>query len=402
MKTKMNGKTLLSLCISLLVACGGGSGGGGGDDCEDDNCIIDPVEPTTTTMLFNDSGQTLGANQTWAISLGDLDGDGDLNLVTGNLRSANRVYLNDGSGIYTDTGQSLGSEPTLSTSLGDVDNDGDLDLVTGNYEDVGTQDNRIYLNDGAANFTDSGQALGPRHTTSTGLGDVDGDGDLDLVTGSDNGASLVHLNDGAGIFVDSGQTLLSGLSTYAVSLRDIENDGDLDLVMGIDNNPVNWSRIFINDGIGIFTDSGQVLAMDSTRSVSFGDMDGDGNLDLVTGNRAGPFAVYFNDGAGNFIEGLQPPGASDTYSIAVGDLDGDGDLDVVEGNSDNSSLARSNQIHFNDGAGIFGGTQSQTFGSDDDDTRAIGVADIDGDGDLDLIAGNGDGQANRVYFNLSN
>jgi len=82
-------------------------------------------------------------NNTQSVALADIDGDGDLDLVAGNLTEANRVYTNDGSGNFTDSGQALGSNSTTSVALADIDGDGDLDLVAGNR---GAQPDRVYVN----------------------------------------------------------------------------------------------------------------------------------------------------------------------------------------------------------------------------------------------------------------
>ncbi|MEE8261448.1 MAG: VCBS repeat-containing protein, partial [Gammaproteobacteria bacterium] len=132
---------------------------------------------------FTDSGQALGLNSTNSVTLGDVDADGDLDLVAGNA-GVSRVYVNDGAGGFTDSGQALGFNDTRSVTLGDVDGDGDLDLVEGNSNFGTIIADRVYVNDGAGNFTDSGQALGASGTQSVTLGDVDGDGDLDLVAGT--------------------------------------------------------------------------------------------------------------------------------------------------------------------------------------------------------------------------
>ena len=115
---------------------------------------------------FTDSGQTLGTSSATSFDnvLGDVDGDGDLDVVFARSGAANQVYLNDGSGTFTDSGQTLGgTAQTFSVSLGDLDGDGDLDLFEANRAG---EANRVYLNDGAGNFTDTGQTL--RHAWTAG------------------------------------------------------------------------------------------------------------------------------------------------------------------------------------------------------------------------------------------
>ena len=112
---------LVSGLIVLLSACGGGGSapGGGGT----------PEPPIPEYGGFRDV--SLPENSTNSVALGDVDGDGDLDLVVGNFGQANRVYLNN-NGTLTDSNQSLGSSATRSVAMGDVDGDGDLDLAEGN------------------------------------------------------------------------------------------------------------------------------------------------------------------------------------------------------------------------------------------------------------------------------
>ncbi len=78
------------------------------------------------------------------MSLGDVDGDGDLDAFVANL-GANRVWLNQGSGTFTDSGQALGNHSSRGVTLGDVDGDGDLDAFVANADA-----NRVWLNQGGA------------------------------------------------------------------------------------------------------------------------------------------------------------------------------------------------------------------------------------------------------------
>ncbi|MFP6663848.1 MAG: FG-GAP-like repeat-containing protein, partial [Deltaproteobacteria bacterium] len=86
--------------------------------------------------------QALGNSVSWDVGLGDVDGDGDLDVWVAN-NGYNRVWLNDGLGVYTDSGQALGSSDSRGVSLGDVDGDGDLDAWVANH---GGQANRVWLN----------------------------------------------------------------------------------------------------------------------------------------------------------------------------------------------------------------------------------------------------------------
>ena len=165
--------------------------------------------------------------------LGDVDGDGDLDLVAGNDRQTNKLYLNDGSGGFpgiNTPGTAIGSETdsTISVVLGDVDGDGDLDLVAGNDE----QTNKLYLNDGTSvngGFNTPGTAIGSEtdETLSVVLGDVNGDGHLDLVAGNSGQTNKLYLNDGSGGFTAGSGTAIGSEtnSTFSVVLGDVDGDG---------------------------------------------------------------------------------------------------------------------------------------------------------------------------------
>ncbi len=429
----------------------------------------------SNTGVFSDSGQALSKeNSTIAIALADIDDDGDLDLVTGDFREPNRVFYNDGSGSFTDSGEALGNNSTYAIALGDVDGDGDLDLAanllflnslssteffieTDQLEffgstvskvtlgDIDGDDDldlvattsgspgsvRFFTNNGAGNFTDSGQILDNFSTRAVALGDIDGDGDLDLVSGSKN---RVWLNGGdgsgsnTGLFIDTGQNL-GNYFIRAITLGDVDGDGDLDLVAGVAGNSGEPNRVFFNDGSGGFTDSGQALGNNFTLAVALADVDGDKDLDLVAGNFSNePNRVWLNGGdssgsnTGVFSDSLQALGSSRTWAIALGDVDGDGDVDVngdgdcdddvdVDINGDDDcdldldlvvgNLSESNRVWLNGGdnsgsnTGVFSDS-GQALGNDA--TRAIALEDIDRDGDLDLISGN-DGQPNLVRLN---
>lgn len=222
------------------------------------------------------------AGNTTAMALGDVDGDGDIDLVAGDNGQQSRLYLNNGTGTFTDataTRMPLGNYRTQSQALGDVDGDGDLDLVVGNYNDQ----SRLYLNNGNGTFTDGTVArlpVGVYRTGSLQLGDVDGDGDLDLVVGnSGQQTSLLYLNNGSGTFTDATATRMPA-STSNSSLQvlgDVDGDGDLDLVGG------GLLRLHLNNGNGAFTDvtPTRMPVTNTGGSFALGDVDGDGDLDMT-------------------------------------------------------------------------------------------------------------------------
>ncbi|MCP4696267.1 MAG: VCBS repeat-containing protein [Gammaproteobacteria bacterium] len=231
--------------------------------------------------VFVDSGQLLGNSNSVRTALGDLDGDGDLDAYIVNAwNRADKIWLNDGDGFFSDSGQNLGNSHSVSVDLGDLD--GDLDAFVTN---MANRSNEIWLNDGNAVFTDSGQRLGNSDSTGVSFADLDRDGDLDAFVSNgshvNNQPNKVWLNDGSGTFSDSGQNLGNSVSNRA-ALEDLDGDGDLDAFVPSGNNQPN--KLWLNDGSGIFTDSGQNFGNSTSSRISLGDLDGDGDLDAFVSN----------------------------------------------------------------------------------------------------------------------
>ncbi|MGI4875826.1 MAG: FG-GAP-like repeat-containing protein [Janthinobacterium lividum] len=325
-----------------------------------------------------------------SVAAGDVDGDGDLDLLTANSGTNTvSVRLNDGSGNYTapatNPNPAVGNNPQ-SVVLGDVDGDGDLDLLAANSN--GTVS--VRLNDGSGSYSapatnpDPAVGNGPQ---SVALGDVDGDGDLDLfcANSADNTVS-VRLNDGSGNF-SSGSDPVVGLRPYSLAVGDVDGDSDLDLLTA--NATGNSVSVRLNDGNGNFTapaTNAEVSVGIIPRSIAVGDVDGDGDLDLLTCNADNTVSVRLNDGSGSYsapITNPNPAVGNNPYSVVLGDVDGDGDLDLLASNADNVV-----NVRLNDGTGNFTTPATNPNPPVGNNPQLVVLGDVDGDGDLDLLTAN--------------
>jgi len=257
------------------------------------------------------------------VTIGDLDGDGDQDLVFAGKSGGTTVWQNDGRGGFAALPTFGGRDRTSAIRVGDLDGDGDLDILCAN----GNGSDRVWLNDGSAAFSSTDQTLGAEIALCVQLGDIDGDGDLDAAVGcSLNMRSLVYVNDRTAQFTVLDSALSEAMSNVAASLFDADGDEDLDLFLGYHD---GVDRFYFNEGEGTFTLDPQDLSRHWSYDAAAGDLDLDGDIDLVIAGGNVQDAIWLNDGQGQFTEAVSPFIGDQGLAVALGDFDGDGDLDAV-------------------------------------------------------------------------
>jgi hypothetical protein len=336
---------------------------------------------------------TLGteSNRSASVRIGDIDGDGDLDVVIANGRhwpQQNFVFVNQGRARFS-VMRNLGNErtTTYATELADLDGDGDLDIAVGNDQ----APCRVFLNDGSGRFRRGANFGVVSSIRSLTVADMDGDGDVDILATSRGMPNQIYLNNGDARF-DAGRPFGTAQdSTIDVAVADLNGDGHLDLILANRDSQQNYT--LLNDGqLGFQRRIPFGTGKDQTRAVAVGDLDGDGIVDWVVGNIGEPNAVYLGDGKGGVRESATVGQADGiTYTIAIADMDRDGRDDLIVGN-----MLQTNAVFFNQGDGKT--FQKVRFGERANATYGLAVGDLNGDGFPDIAVANSDAE-NFIFLN---
>jgi hypothetical protein len=347
-----------------------------------------PTEAATTFVSSNITGDN-GISR--GVAVGDIDGDGDIDLYTTNdSGQQNYLWINSGTGTFSGNNITGDTGNSSAAYFGDLDGDNDLDLYVTNTTN---QQNKIWINDGNGNFTANNITGDTGSSYGVVMGDVDGDGDLDIyVANYSSQQNKLWINSGNATFTASDITGDTGNSFTAV-MGDVDGDDDLDIYVANDSGGQN--KLWINDGNGNFTADDITGDTGNSSGAVMGDVDGDGDLDIYVGNYNNTQnKLWINDGNGNFTADDITGDEGWTRGVDMGDVDGDGDLDIYVA-TDGNAL---NIVWVNDGLGNF---TSDSAGGDLGNTQDVEMFDADGDGDEDLYASNYSNQANRLWLNRS-
>jgi len=334
----------------------------------------------------------------------DLDEDGDTDFVSGDVEG-NLHFFRNTEGHFTEV---VGKENILDTinagifpspAFIDADNDNDMDMVLGfgssssntlkYYERIG---NAYYYRTGDESPFFFGSLYHPEFV------DLDGDGDFDMVTGEPSG-SFEYAENEDGVFFQkaiSGQNPLENIYVSGYSspeFYDVDGDNDLDLVSG--DRDGNFNLFLNNKGTyekaenaaNPFSD----ISVNSYSTPFFFDIDGDSDMDLISGNGENHFELFRNDN-GTFVHVIRENplygfDAINTSTPTFTDIDGDNDLDMISGN-----LSGNFKYYQN-----INGVYYEMLGKDNPfgtitvaSNGSATFADLDGDNDLDMMTGDND------------
>merc|ERR1740124_1432558 len=342
---------------------------------------------------------------TQAIQLGDMDGDGLVDIVVGVFGGRNYLYQNNGTSAYRRFKLPGGDTETTKLELGDLNGDGQVDIVLLNEG----ADNEILLNRGGGEFAQlvlpflkNGKFYDAQNDSTNvkdgaeyvALGDLNNDGEVDVVLGIDPSESSITsassaiqieiLMNGGGKGRYETKTLPNEkyFGSSAVILEDLNGDGILDMVIG---NTIESNEVFMSNNKGTYDVTDLLDSTHYTTSLAVGDFNNDGRFDLVVGNYDN-IQLYTDNGNNNYVPktiSVFDEGARDTEisSIAIGHLDGDEFLDIVIGTVGSENLILyNNPLQSFDIRPLPGGMEGQT--------KAIALGDFDGNDQLDITIGN--------------
>ena len=281
-----------------------------------------------------------------------------------------------------------GARP-ISVAIGDVNGDGKLDLAVANFSGNTVS---ILLGTGTGGFgakTDFAVGVQP---SSVAIGDVNGDGKPDLAVANYYLSTVsILLGTGAGGFLPKTDFAVGG-PPLSVAIGDFNGDGKPDLAVA-----GNGVSILLGTGTGSFGAKTDFATGGADTSVAIGDFNGDGKLDLAVANVLNPgfgsVSILLGTGTGSFGANTDFATGANPRSVAIGDFNGDGKPDLAVANAGGNTVS----ILLGTGTGSFGAKTDFATGGG---PMSVAIGDVNGDGQLDLATANGGGLDNTASILL--
>jgi FG-GAP-like repeat/PASTA domain/FG-GAP repeat len=279
-----------------------------------------------------------------------------------------------------------------SVEIGDLNADGNADLVTTNYWNKNSNTVSVLPGKGDGTFKRGVELRTGKGPYALAVADLNGDRKLDLaVANADANTVSVLLNKGNGNF-RTARDYATGTEPSSIAAGDLNGDGKADLATA--NSKANTVSVLVNSGSGGFKTRHDYATDRDPEGLALGDLNGDHKLDIATANFIG-VTVFLNSDASFHAQTYVTGNEASYESIAIGDLNGDGKLDLAAGDSGDLDI----DVFLNQGDGTFPAERAWPYDTNDTGPYSVAIADVNGDGPADLVTANPDAATVSVLIN---
>ncbi|QIZ76862.1 FG-GAP-like repeat-containing protein [Ferrimonas lipolytica] len=336
----------------------------------------------------------------------DSDGDGIVDYLEQNPGE------NDAP-VWVDYGLEFGSDAITTGANGatsvyaaDIDGDGDMDVLSASANDdtIAWYETSI-AEDGSVSFTAHDISASADTARSVYAADIDGDGDMDVLSASSRYDTIAWyeatIGENGSVNFTAHDISTSADGAYSVYAADIDGDGDMDVLSAsADDDTIAWYETSIaSDGSVSFTAHDISTSADGAYSVYAADIDGDGDMDVLSASADDDTIAWYEaniaeDGSVSFTAHDITNDAVGAHSAYAADIDGDGDMDVLSASANDDTIAWYEANIADDSSVSF---TARNITNDANYAQSIYAADIDGDGDMDVLSASYDNDTIAWY-----